>query len=79
MGDTYKDFCLKGILRALIIALFGIICCLPIIFIKLEMVGSPIIIMFTNIIIPAIVGSLFLIAGPYDLIIQKLESYTPLK
>jgi len=50
----------------------ALIVCSPLAFVSIDMVGSPIIIMFTNIVIPAIVMGIFLIAGPYDIIVDKL-------
>ena len=40
---------------------------------KIDDVGSPIIIMFTNVIIPAIIFAVFLILGPYDNLIEKVH------
>lgn len=39
---------------------------LPLLFIKIKMVGSPIIILFTNLIIPMILASWILLGGIYD-------------
>lgn len=42
-------------------------------YIKIEDVGSPIIIMFTNVIIPGVVWVGLLVLGPYDFLVEILH------
>jgi hypothetical protein len=62
----------QALKRLFVFAVISIISAIPAMTIKVTHVGSPIIIMFTNIIIPGIVASMALIAGPYDKIIDKI-------
>jgi len=63
---------MNGLVRLIIIGLAGAILGLPLIFLKLDMVGSPIIIMFSNIIFPIILGAFFVVGGPYDYLAEKV-------
>jgi hypothetical protein len=45
-----------------IVSILGV----PALFLRIRNVGSPIIIMFTNIIIPMLIGSWILLGGLYD-------------
>ena len=60
-------------LRVVVFCLISLIAALPALLIKLEYVHSPIVIMFTNIIVPAILVSYTLLGGPYDKIIEKFR------
>lgn len=54
------------IIRILVACILVAPLALPAIFINAEMVGSPIVILFTNVNLPLIIGAFLLICGPYD-------------
>ena len=64
-----------GFLRAIVAAAICLPLAIPILLIKVSLVKSPIIIMFTNFIIPGFIGSYFIAGGPYDYLIVKLNTY----
>ena len=62
----------------ILIVLTGI-CLIPTLVIKLKSVGSPVIILFTNIIIPFTAGSFILVGGVYDKVVIKVENLLDIK
>ena len=61
-----------GILRVLILMAPAGILVLPMLFVKVDMIGSPVAIMFTNIIIPFALFSFWAVGGPFDFVLHKL-------
>jgi hypothetical protein len=55
--------------RAFVMAVFVVVAAIPILFIKLEDVGNPIVIMVTNVVLPGAFISYFFVGGWYDKII----------
>jgi len=47
-------------------------CSLPALFVDIDLVGSPIIIMFSNIVIPFGIAAALMTGGVYDLIVSKM-------
>ena len=57
------------------IIVIGVMCvplALPALLLKVDDVGGPIAIMFTNIVIPAALGGYFLCGGPYEIVTGKI-------
>ena len=71
--NTTRDSLKSTVLRVIVFCLISITAALPALLIKLEYVGSPIIIMLVNIIVPGAIVSFVLIAGTYDRIIEKFQ------
>ena len=65
--------CYHVFLRIMIVAIVSILLALPKFLITVEMVGSPIIIMFTSFIIPIALISYFMSGGPYDYIVGQMN------
>jgi len=63
---------LQGLLRLILLLLSVALFALPAIFIKASHVG-PIVVMFTNIIIPFILASYVIVGGPYDYLVTRTE------
>ena len=61
---------MRAVPRIIIYCLVSVISSLPAIFIKVTYMGSPIVIMFTNVVIPGAIVSIYLIAGGYDKFVQ---------
>ena len=69
-GATMTEPGWKGpAIRLLLLALLGAILAIPALTIKIEYVGSAIIILFTNVIVPVAIGAYVLTGGIYDAII----------
>ena len=60
------------LIKILLVAVLGAILVIPAATLKLGTVGSAIIILFTNVIIPLAVAGYLLLGGPYDLVVSKL-------
>lgn len=56
----------------MVIAVVSVILGIPILTIKLSMVGNAIIILFVDVILPLALGAFFIAGGPYDIIMKKL-------
>ena len=68
MGQIIKI----SLIRILLYALANFILSLPGLYIKLDDVGSPIGIMFSNVVFPMIVEAYLIFGGTYDVILSKL-------
>lgn len=61
-------------IRVLVALFLALPLALPAAFLKVEMVGSPIVIMFTNIFIPGMIGCGLAVLGPYDFLVHYFYS-----
>ena len=59
-------------IRIIVVGVMCIPLAMPALLLKVDAVGSPIIIMFTNIIIPAAIGGYLLFGGPYEIVTGKI-------
>ena len=65
-----REHPVKRVLIRYLVNMFMAPLSLPMLLIKLSDVGSPIIVMFTNVIIPSIFAAGFLVLGLYDMLVQ---------
>ena len=72
-GPLTSHFYARAALRLITMALFIGVAAIPAIVVTIEMVGSPVVIMFTNIIVPMSLVGVISMGGVYDKIVLRLE------
>jgi hypothetical protein len=73
-GPIKNKFIPKSIIRIFLLALSAIVILLPNILIKLSLINNTYALLFINIIIPMILATFLLFAGPYDYIVHQIET-----
>jgi hypothetical protein len=68
--QTGSKFC-NSLIRIVVYGIISGICAIPALTIKVDMVGSPLIIMLVCIIIPGILQAYLTVGGPFDYIVGR--------
>jgi hypothetical protein len=72
ISESGRGGCKGVLVKILLVSVLGAILVIPAATLKLGSVGSAIIILFTNVVIPLAVAGFLLLGGPFDFVVFKL-------